>query len=149
MSTIPSTLAPVITDFTPRKAYGSFSQPINQKFVPALVPTGAATYTAAQINGGLIIHTSNTAVNGTFPSAQSLAQNINGVEIGTGIIVYIYNNGTATLTPVAGVGGTSLATLGVPTLSIRTYLVIFTAIGDQNNTGAAYTMYSLGLASAE
>jgi hypothetical protein len=150
MATIPSTLAPQITDFTPAKQYPSFSGIINQKFVPALVPTGSAAITAAQINGGLIIHTANGASTDTFPSAQSLAQNTPGVEIGTGIMVYLYNNGTSTVTVAAGTGGTLKAASGaVATLSIREFLLIFTAIGDVNNTGATYDLYSLGVATAE
>lgn len=150
MSTIPSTLAPQIVDFTPRKAYGSFSQPINVKLVPTALPTGSTTLTATQFNNGLINMNATGASTLTFPSAQDLAQNINGVEIGTSQQVYINNVGTATVTVAAGTGGTLKAASGaIATLDVRTFLVVFTAIGDANNVGATYDLYSLGAASAE
>lgn len=150
MATIPSTLAPQITDFTPSKQYPSFSGPINQKYTIANVASGNAGYTAAQVNGGFIIHTANAASTGTLPSAQSLIPQIQGVEVGSGQRLIVYNPGTATLTIAAGAGGTLKAASGaVATLDIREFLIVVTALGDVNGVGATYDLYSLGAASAE
>ena len=48
MSTIPSTLAPVIQDYTPTKQFPSFSTIINEKYVVTTLATGSQTLTPAQ-----------------------------------------------------------------------------------------------------
>ena len=150
MSTIPSTLAPVVNSFTPTKTSPSFSSIINEAYVVSNVASGSATYTAAQIIGGLIIHTANAASTGTLPSAQNLIPAIQGAQVGSGIRVIFDNPGSATLTIAAGTGGTLKAASGaIATLDVREFLIIVTALGDVNAVGATYDVYSLGAASAE
>lgn len=150
MSTIPTTLAPTINSFTPEKQSPSFSSPINQQYTIVTLTTGSKTYTTTQILGGFIIHTANGASNGTFPTAASLIPLIEGAVVGTGFRVIIYNNGTNTLTIIAGTGGTLKAASGaVATLDIREFLLVVTAVGDVLGVGATYDLYSLGAASAE
>lgn len=151
MSTIPSVLAPVINSFTPTKNYPSFSSLINEGYVVTTLPTGNATYTPAQIIGGLIVHPVTGASTGTLPTATLLIPAIQGAAVGSGIRVIFDNGaGTATLTIAVGAGGTLKAASGaIATLDVREFLIIVTNLGDVNAVGATYDCYSLGAASAE
>ena len=151
MSTIPTTLAPVITDFTPSKIYPSFSSIINEQYVVTTLTTGSKTLTPAQVIGGLIIHPATGASTDTLPTAQLMIPAIQGAVVGSGIRFIIdVGAGTATVTLAVGTGGTLKAASGaIATLDVREFLLIVTALGDENNVGATYDVYSLGTASAE
>ena len=158
--TIPSTLAPTITSFTPSKESPSFSSIINEYFSPVTYANaGANTLLASDVIGGLISHTAAGAETDTLPSATLMAQAIQAATgavpaspnpaqgiAGSGIRFFVRASGAGTITIAVGAGGTldSLSTATVATLNIKEFLLIMTNMGDVNNIGATYTLYSLG-----
>lgn len=145
-STIPSTLAPVITDFTPQAQAPFFSGPISELITIASYPTGARTLLASDLNGGFIIQTANTAQTDTLPTAALLLPQLQAPVIGQAYFFTIRNNGTSTLTIAVGAGGTANSgdTLTIATLNQRSFMLVVTAVGDASGNGAAYTLYSFG-----
>lgn len=110
--------------------------------ITPLTLTAAATVTSPQLLQGFVIYSGPTG-NLTLPSAADLANNIQGVMVGTSFEVMVRNTGAGTLTVVAGAGGTISGTATVATLNTRTFLVNFTnvTIGSE-----AYTVYTEGAA---
>lgn len=149
MSTIPAVLTPnPIVDFTPEKQYPSFSGLINQKYNPATISDAAAkTYTVNQVLGGFILRDTNGAARtDTLPSAADLIPQIEGADVGSAIRFIVRNTADAaeTLTIAAGSGGTTSGTMTIAESNQKEFLLVVTAVGDQNGVGAAYTVYSLG-----
>lgn len=139
---------PVI-DYVPTKQYPSFSGQVNQ-FLDLTTPTAgaAATLTAAQLLGGLILHdTSSGARTDTLDTAANIVNAIEGAQVGSTIEFLIRNTsaGAGSITVAAGTGGTISGTTGttvIPYLQQQRYLLRVTAIG----ASPSYTVYGLGLA---
>ena len=106
---------------------------------------GAATYTAAQLLGGLVLRDPNGAARADVsPTAALLVAAIPGAVVGTSFEFTIRNNADAdeTITLTAGVGVTLSGGVTIPFNHTRRFLAVCT-----NVTGAAeaITIYSGGL----
>lgn len=154
MSTIPSTLAPQITSYTPEKQYPSFSSIINQFYNPVTYSNaGGNTLLASDVIGGLITHTAAGAETDTLPSATLMVQAIQGatgplpgnpgtnIGSGSGVRFFVHAGGAGTITVAVGAGGTLVGTATVATTAIQEFLLIITNRGDINGVGATYTVY--------
>ena len=113
--------------------------------IPMILPvtlTATTVLTSPQALSGLIIY-NGAAGNLTLPSASDLANNIQGVMVGTSFELMVKSTGAGTATVVAGTGGTISGTATVATANIRTFLFNFTnvTLGQE-----AYTVYSEGTA---
>lgn len=113
--------------------------------MPLILPltlTAAATLTSPQLLQGMIIY-NGAAANITLPTAADLANNIQGVMVGTSFEVMVRATGAGTATLVAGAGGTISGTATVATANNRFFLFNFTnvTLGQE-----AYTCYSEGTA---
>lgn len=102
--------------------------------IPTSFASGSQTYTAAQLGGGIIIHSNAGAVNGTLDTATNILAYMNansaGVNVGDILQCFVGNTGTNTLTIIAGAGG-ALDTNGsgaMPTLTSRTLNIRITNI---------------------
>src|ERR1700722_1551418 len=102
MSTIPSTLAPVINSYTPTRANPSFSSIINQYISPVTYSNaGANTLLTSDVIGGFIIHSAAGAETDTLPTATLMVQAIQAAR------------------DAYSVGGAPTAALGVAGSAIR------------------------------
>ena len=113
--------------------------------IPMILPvtlTATTVLTSPQALSGLIIY-NGAAGNLTLPSASDLANNIQGVMVGTSFEVEVRSAGAGTATLVASAGVTLSGTATVATLNSRTILINFTnvTLGSE-----AYTVYSKGTA---
>lgn len=148
MSTIPTVLAPTITSFTPEKQSPSFSGQINEIVTFTILAAGNKTLTAAQLLGGFIIQTPTAAATDTLDTASNIVSQIEGAKVGSGIYFTIRNTsaGAFAITVAAGTGGTmnSGDTATIAQSNQKTFLLVVTALGDQNFVGATYTVYSMG-----
>ena len=101
----------------------------------------AATLTAAQVQGGLILCPASTGRTLTLPTAALLSDAIQGGLVGTAFEFTIRNTGAGTVTVAAGTGGTTSGTMTVATTASKRFLVLFTnvTVGSE-----AFTIYSLG-----
>lgn len=115
-------------------------------FTPATVATvGAATYTAAQFLGGLILRDPNGASRSDVtPAASDLAAAVDqsvlgGVPVGQGYLLVIRNTADAaeTITLTAGAGVTLSGTMTIAQNNTKLFLVVMTS-------GSTATIYSLG-----
>lgn len=114
--------------------------------MPMLLPltvTAATVLTSPQLLTGFIILNAATTQNLTLPTASDLANNIQGVMVGTSFEVEFRAAGAggATLVAPSGGGVTISGTAAVATLNSKTWLVNFTnvTIGQE-----AYTIYARG-----
>lgn len=148
MSTIPSTLAPQITSYTPTPISPSFGTQINEVTVIASFGAGAQTLTAAQILGGFVIGVPTAAVNYTTDTATNIVNAIQAAKVGSTISFILRNKsaGAFTLTLVAGSGVTinSGDTATVAQSNQKVFTLIVTALPDAFGNGAAVTVYSMG-----
>ena len=149
MSTIPTTLAPVITDYTPSIQSPAFSSQVNEVLtVSNLVGAGAQTLTAAEIVGGFIIGTPTAAANYTTDTAKNIIAAIQGAQLGSAIQFTLRNKAAAadTITLVGGTGVTINAgdTATVAQSNQKTFLAVVTALPDAYGNGSAVTIYSMG-----
>ena len=148
MSTIPTTLAPVITDFTPSIQSPAFSSQINEVINVTTLGAGAQTLTAAEILGGLIIGVPTAAANYITDIAKNIVNAIQGAQVGSAIQFTVRNKAAAadTITLVGGTGVTINAgdTATVAESNQKTFLAIVTALPDYLGVGAAVTIYSMG-----
>jgi hypothetical protein len=112
--------------------------------MPLIIPvtlTAAATLTSPQLLSGFIVYNAAGAANLTLPSASDLANNIQGVMVGTSFEVEVRSAGAGAATIVAGAGGTLSGAGAVATLNSKTFLLNFTNV----TIGAeAYTVYAKG-----
>lgn len=136
--------------FQPQKNYPSFSGQPNTVVILTTIPAagGAFPVTTDAINGGVILSAATAAATATLPSATVMAQNTEGVQVNTAVIFRVKAQAAGTVTVAVGPGGTANPgdTLTVATGTVRTFMILFTAIGVSNP--AAYTLYSLGSAAA-
>jgi hypothetical protein len=156
MSTIPSTLAPVITSYTPEKQFPSFSSIINEYYNPVTYANaGNNTLLASDVIGGLISHTAAGAQTDTLPTAALMVQAIEGARgaiagssnvgiAGSGIRFFVRASGAGAITIAPGLGGTLVGSGAIATVSVKEFLLVVTSRGDINYVGATYTIYSLG-----
>jgi hypothetical protein len=112
--------------------------------MPMILPlnlTVAATLTSPQLLQGFIIYNAAGAANITLPTASDLANNIQGVMVGTSFEFEVRSAGAGAATVVAGAGGTISGTAAVATLNSKTFLMNFTnvTLGQE-----AYTVYTKG-----
>jgi hypothetical protein len=130
----------------PIKPHFGLQDPRFQSLImPMIVPltlTAAATLTSPQLLQGMIIY-NGAAANITLPSASDLANNIQGVMVGTSFEVMVRSIGAGTATLVAGAGGTISGTATVATANNRFFLFNFTNVTPGQE---AYTCYSEGTA---
>lgn len=117
-------------------------QTVSMPMILPLTLTAAATLTSPQALSGLIIY-NGAAGNLTLPNASDLANNIQGIMVGTSFELMVKCPGAGPVTIVPGTGGTMSGTATVTTSNIRTILINFTnvTIGQE-----AYTVYSEGQA---
>lgn len=142
MSTIPSTLAPVVNSYTPSVQSPAFSSPINEVLTVTTFTTGAQTLTAAQAIGGLVVGSPSAGANYTLPSAQSLIPLIQGASVGSTFRLAILNKGAGAITLVAGTGCTlAVEPSTIAATSAAEILIQVTSMGDVNAVGATYTAY--------
>lgn len=106
--------------------------------LPLTLTTTPATLTSPQLLQGFIIYSGATGTI-TLPTASDLANNIQGVMVGTSFEVLFRNTGAGTLTLAVGTGGTMNGTATVATVNSRYYMINFTTvtIGQE-----AYTVYA-------
>ena len=108
--------------------------------VSTISTAAAATLTAAQVLGGLILRDpAGGARTDTLPTAALLAAALPGVVAGTAFEFTIRNTADAseTITVAAGTGGTTSGTMTIAQNNSKRFLVVFTS-------ASAYTVYSLG-----
>lgn len=148
MSTIPTTLAPVITDYTPSIQSPAFSSQINEVINIANLGAGAQTLKSAAILGGFIIGVPTAAANYTTDTAANIVAAIQGAQVGSAIQFTLRNKsaGANTITLVGGAGVTINAgdTATVAQSNQKTFLAVVTALPDAYGNGAAVTIYSMG-----
>lgn len=148
MSTIPTTLAPVITDYTPSIQSPAFSGQINEVINIANLGAGAQTLKSAAILGGFIIGVPTAAANYTTDTAANIVAAIQGAQVGSAIQFTLRNKsaGANTITLVGGAGVTINAgdTATVAQNNQKTFLAVVTALPDAYGNGAAVTIYSMG-----
>ncbi len=148
MSTIPSTLQPVVTSYTPMPVSPSFGSQINEVLTVTPLGAGAQTLSAAAILGGFTIGVPTAAANYTTDTAANIVNAIQGAKVGSSIQFILRNKsaGACAITLVGGVGVTLNAgdTMTVAESNQKTFLVLVTAIPDAFGNGAAVTIYSMG-----
>jgi hypothetical protein len=148
MSTIPTTLAPTITDFTPSITMPSFSSQISEVLTVTTLGAGAKTLTAAQILGGFIIGVPTAAANYTTDTAKNIVNAIQNAQVGSAI-QFTVRNGAAGAYPITLVAGTGVTLNSGDTATVaqsnqKTFLAIVTALPNYLGVGAAVTIYSMG-----
>jgi hypothetical protein len=147
-----------VRDFTPQKSYPSFSQIINQYFSPVTYSNaGNNTLLASDILGGFITHSTGGAQTDTLPTAAALVPLIEGAQgglpgvappsasSGSGMLFYVAAGGAGAVTIAVGTGGTLVGSGAVAAGSVKTFLLIVTAVAALNGL-PTYTLYSLGQA---
>lgn len=139
-----------VNSFTPEKQSPAFGGIISEVMNRVTYATaGNVTYKVSDIIGGFINRDTNGgARTDTFPTAAALVAGIEGAKVGSAIQIFIKNTAGAanSLTVAIGTGGTAVGTMTVAQSNIKSFLIIVTALGDQNNVGATYDLVSLGTA---
>lgn len=110
--------------------------------VTTITTAGAATITAAQVLGGVILRDPNGgARTDTLPTAALLLAAMPDAVVGTAVRLYYQNDADAaeTITVASGTGGTDAGTMTIAQNNAKEFLIVFT-----NVSTAAYTCYSLG-----
>jgi ethanolamine utilization protein EutA (predicted chaperonin) len=109
--------------------------------VASLVTTvGAATFTAAQFTGGIIIRSGSTAAySDTTPTAAAIVAAIPSCAVGTAFELTIRNTVAFIETILAGSGVTLSQTTAVAASQARRYLCVVTNVGTP-----AVTLYGIG-----
>lgn len=118
--------------------------PIPKTTVSTITTAGAATYTAAQMLGGLILRDPNGAGRSDVtPTAALLVAAIPGAIVGSSFHFTIRNDADAaeTITVTAGSGATLSGTMTIDQNNIKSFLVVLTNV---TASSEAYTVYSLG-----
>lgn len=102
---------------------------------------GAASLTAAQVIGGLVLHASGAGAALGTPSAANIVAAIGNAPVGTAVRCHIRNTGAGASTLLAATGITISGTAATATLNAKTWLFVVTnnIIGSE-----AVTVYSLG-----
>lgn len=147
-----------VQDFTPQKTYPSFSTIINQYFNPTTYIGTTNTLLYSDVLAGLIILTNGSAITATLPSAALMVPQIEGgngtlpgvaqpatLVAGSAVLFYVKAGGAGAVTVSAGVGGTLIGTGAITAGSVKTFLLVITAIGTLSGT-PTYNVYSLGQA---
>ena len=119
--------------------------PIVNITVPATITTaGAATYTAAQLKGGLLLRDPNGSGRSDItPTAALLVAALPSAVVGTSFTFLIRNDADAaeTITVTAGTDCTTSGTMTIAQNAIKQFLVVLTNVTASTE---AYTIYSLG-----
>ncbi len=139
-----------ITHFTPSRVYTSTSAPINPiGFSTAVVTTATTpvTLTTANVLAGLLNVDCQDAGTAKWPTAANLAAAIQGVAVGTMVVLTIRNVGDTTLTVAINTGGTlgTGSTATQATVTGKEWVAVFTNVTAGSE---AYTLYSCSAASA-
>jgi hypothetical protein len=117
---------------------------VNISTVTTITTAGAATYTAAQLKGGLILRDPNgSGRSDVTPTAALLVAALPSAVVGTSFVFTIRNDADAaeTITVTAGSGATLSGTMTIAQNNLKQFLVVLTNV----TSGAeAYTVYSLG-----
>lgn len=112
--------------------------------VATISTADAATYTAAQIVGGLIDRDPNGADRSDVtPTAAQLVAAVPGVQVGSSFVLYVKNTADAaeTITVTAGSNVTLTGTMTIAQNKTRAFLVLFTNV---TSSSEAVTIRSLG-----
>lgn len=121
-----------------------FTSPIGFTTITNITTAGPATYTAAQLLGGLITrNTSGAGRTDTTPTAALLVAAVPAAAVGTSFEFVIINTAGAaeTLTVAGGTGVTISGTATIAQNNQKRWRAVFTNVG----TGTeAVTIYSLG-----
>lgn len=148
-----------VQDFTPQKAYPSFSTIINQYFNPTTYTGTTNTLVPTDISAGLLILTNGGAITATLPSAASIVPQIEGGQgglpgiappsgtSGSGMLFYVKAGGAGAVTVSAGVGGTLVGSGAITAGNVKMFLLVITAVAALTGT-PTYTVYSLGQSAA-
>jgi len=118
--------------------------PLASRTVSTITTAGAATYTAAQILGGLLLRDPNGANRSDVtPTAALLVAAIPGAVVGQSFEFQITNTADAaeTITVTAGSGATLSGTMTIAQNASRRFLVVLTNV---TAAAEAYTVYSIG-----
>lgn len=106
--------------------------------------SGTATYTEAQVLGGLVLHDcGGGAATGTTGTAAAIVAALSGAAIGSSFDVHVRNTSDAaeTLTVAGGTGVTVSGTATVAQNNAKTFRFVVT---DAQAGSEAVTAYSLG-----
>lgn len=135
-----------IAHFVPNQGYTTTSTPINPGLTTpntATVTTGTTpvTMTVANALGGLLLVDCQDAGTLKFPTAANLAAGIQGVHVGTAVLLTVLNVGDTTLTMAINTGGTLYTgtTATQATVTVKQWIVVFTNV---TSGSEAYTLYS-------
>jgi len=118
--------------------------PLAARTVTTLATAGAATYTAAQLLGGLLLRDpAGASRSDVTPTAALLVAAIPGAVVGQSFEFQITNTADAaeTITVTAGAGATLSGTMTVAQNASRRFLVVLTNV---TAAAEAYTAYSVG-----
>jgi len=114
-----------------------------QKTTVSVIDTaGAATLTAAQILGGLILRDPNGASRSdVVPTATLLINAIHDCKVGDSFEFIIKNTADAdeTITLTSGTGATMVGTMTIAQNNVKRFRAVITGV-----SSPAYTVYSLG-----
>lgn len=153
-----ATPVPVVS-FTPQKEYPSLSTLANQYFNPTTYTGTTNTLLYSDVLAGLLILTNAGAIAATLPSAALLVPQIEGAQgglpgvtpasgaSGSGILFYVKAGGAGAVTVSAGTGGTLVGSGAITAGSVKTFLLIVTAVSALQGL-PTYTVYSLGQSAA-
>jgi hypothetical protein len=134
-----------MASMTPARGFAHFNSLVYPTITPAVVATaGAATYTAAQLLGGMILRDpAGAARSDSLPSAALLVAGLPGVAVGTTFRVIVRNDaaGAFAITVLAGAGVTLSGTATIAQSNLKVFMVRFTNVSPGTE---AYTVYSLG-----
>src|SRR6185312_2168872 len=134
-----------VVDFAPQKSYPSFSSIVNQPTVIAAYTGTATTLTYSDVLGGFITSNNASAQTLTLPTADLLIPQIEGAAVNSSIRFFVKELGAGTATVAAGTGGTVTGTATIATGNIKEFLLVVTALkNEQGTTSNTYTCYSLG-----
>jgi hypothetical protein len=156
MATIPSTLAPVISDYTPSTQSPSFSSIINEYVAPvAYANAGGNTLLASDVIGGFITHTAAGAQTDTLPTATLMVPAIQGgrgaIPGGPGIVgtagqaifFFVRAAGAGAITVAVGTGGTLIGSGAITAGAVGQFMLVVTATDAPGFVKATYTVYRL------
>lgn len=132
-----------IAHFVPNQGYTTTTTPINPGLPTTLTrtaTTGTQVMSVAQALGGVLVCNTTDAGTLNFPAAADLAAGIQGVHVGTAVLLTILNNGDSTLTVGVGTGGTLFTgtTATQATVTVKQWIAVFTNV---TSGSEAYTLY--------